>query len=116
VDWSDWNPEKKQDSDVGHQNEGYRNPKQPLFKSRKLATLVLHALEEAISRWSVEHAKGTMPPPDEMWHVGQTYNEVREKVRTVERTACDDKLRQIDPEICHLEMHVSSTGATLTII
>jgi hypothetical protein len=108
VERSDQNPlpQQTQDANVGHQKEGYPSVQAQRLEGRKLAMLVLHALDEALDRWSEQVKKGVFPLPDEMWHVGPVYEELREKVRTMQPSGCDHLFRKLDPSICHMEMHV----------
>jgi hypothetical protein len=112
VDRTNWNPDK-QDSDVGYQNDGYPNYREHQWEGRKLTLLVLHALEEALDRWGTEMQEDRLPLADNLWHVGPTYKELRESVRTLERVPgksvlappCEQLLRHLHPMICHLSMH-----------
>jgi hypothetical protein len=109
VNRTDWNPDE-QDANVGHYGEGYSGVQQHLAEGRKLAMLVLHALHEALSRWTEENEKRSQPLPAYMWHVGDMYKEFQETVRTLKMGACDKLLQKIDAQICHMEMHVSLIG------
>jgi hypothetical protein len=112
VDRTKWNPDE-QDSDVGYQNDGYPNYREHQWEGRKLTLLVLHALEEALDRWGTEMQEDRLPLADNLWHVGPTYKELRESVRTLERVPgksvavppCEYLLRHLHPMICHLSMH-----------
>ena len=112
VERTNWNP-VEQDSDVGYQTSGYPNYKEHQWAGRKLTLLVLHALEEALDRWATEMAGDRLPLADNLWHVGPTYKELRESVRTLEPKAgnsvpdppCYHLLRHLHPMICHVSMH-----------
>jgi hypothetical protein len=112
VERTNWNPDI-QDSDVGYQTGGYANHQEHQWEGRKLTLLVLHALEEALDRWGTEMAGDRLPLADNLWHVGPTYKELRESVRTLEPKAgksspdppCYYLLRHLHPMICHLSMH-----------
>jgi hypothetical protein len=112
VERTNWNPDK-QDNDVGYQNERYQNNREHQWEGRKLTLLVLHALEEALDRWGTEMARDRLPLADDLWHVGPTYKELRESVRTLEPKVgesvpdppCYYLLRHLHPMICHLSMH-----------
>ena len=113
---SDWNPAADgtpQSDDAGFQASGYANYQQHRWEARKLAMLVLHALEEALKQWTQKTEDGVFPLPEEMWHVGGVYEELRESVRTLVRQPgksaavpfCEKLLEKIDPMICHMSMH-----------
>lgn len=110
IERSDQNllPGQSQDNDVGHQKEGYPSVQTQRLEGRKLAMLVLHALEEALDLWTEQSRKGSFPLPDDLWHVGPVYDELREMVRTLRSSECDYLFRKLDSNICHMEMHVSS--------
>jgi hypothetical protein len=107
-----WNPDL-QDGNVGYQNDGYANYREHQWEGRKLTLLVLHALEEALDRWGTEMQEDQLPLADDLWHVGPTYKELRDTVRSLERLPgksvavppCEHLLRHLDPMICHLAMH-----------
>jgi hypothetical protein len=73
----------------------------------------LHALEEALDRWGTEMKEDRLPLVDDLWHVGPTYKELRESVRTLEQLPgksvlappCEYLLHHLHPMICHLSMH-----------
>jgi hypothetical protein len=102
---SDRNPQQTQDKDVGHQRKGYPSYQQQRLEGRKLAMLVLHALDEALDRWVEQEKKDALPLPDSMWHVGPVYHEIRERIRTMKSDPCGRLFRKLDPRICHVEMH-----------
>jgi hypothetical protein len=108
VERSDYNPLSEQFENAGHQNEGYPNDYMHRLEGRKMAMLVLHALDEALDRWIEQSEQGGIPLPNDLWHVGPVYEQLREKVRTLEDGACNRLLDAVDPQICHMEMHVSS--------
>jgi hypothetical protein len=105
VERSDRSIFQKQDNDVGHQREGYPSVQQQRLEGRKLSMMILHALEEALDRWMTQSADGLVPLPDDVWHVGKVYNEVREHVRTMKSGLCGRLFQKLDPRICHMEMH-----------
>jgi hypothetical protein len=99
---SDWNPAQAQDKNVGHQRDGYPSLQKQRLEGRKLAMLVLKALDEALDRWIAEKASIL---PESMWHVGPVYEQVREQVRTMQSGPCGRLFRKLDSRICHIEMH-----------
>lgn len=96
----------EQDDDVGETDKLFPNYNVQQLEGRKIAIMVLEALEEAISRWSESVKEGNVPLSNDMWHVGQVYDEVRERVREAKHTECEKFMRKIDPRLCHVEMHV----------
>lgn len=104
VERSDQHPTAS-DAHVGHQNEGYPSYQTQRLQGRKMAMLLLHALDEALDRWMVQERKGVRPLPNDMWHVGAIYEQERDKVRTLGAGECDRLFRKIDPNICRVEMH-----------
>jgi len=106
VERSDQTPQTEQRKDVGHQDEGYPNSQVQRLESRKLAMLVLHALDEALDRWVEQSEMGILPLPNDAWHVGPAYERLRKQVRTLPGGGyCDRLLQHLDPQICHMEMH-----------
>ena len=114
---SDWNPTERdtqQGPNVGSQDKGYPNDRQHQLEGRKLALVVLKGLETALQQWKIEAEADRLPLADDIWHVGPTYQDVRESIRTMERQpgmtaqvpSCEVLLASIDPMICHMEMHV----------
>ena len=91
---------------VGHENEGYPNINVQKLQGRKLAMLVLHALDDALDRWKASLEQNKLPLPNEQWHVGPAYSKVREVVRNLGFSDCDHLLRHVVPNICQMEMHV----------
>ena len=119
VERTDWNPnpslgDAAQMLQVPHANGDYPNAAQHQFEGRKLALMVLQALEEALTRWQDQLNHGNTPLDQNMWHVGPAYRELRDSVRTLERLPgvaalpppCESLLAGIDPMICHISMHV----------
>lgn len=100
----------EQDESIGREHQGLPNFNTQKLEGRKLAMLVLHALDEAIDRWTQQTEQGNLPLPSEMWHVGETYDSVRESVRTSKSTECGRLLHRIDRNLCHIELHVSKTA------
>lgn len=107
VDRTGWNP-NVQDADVGYQDAGFANSAEHQLEGRKLTLLVLRALEEALDIWTKEMNKEQLPLADDLWHVGTTYDQLRESIRTQEpepgenvfRPPCEHLLRKLDPMIC----------------
>jgi hypothetical protein len=95
-----------QDADVGRIGERFPNYNVQRLEGRKLAMMVLEALDEAISSWSTAVKRGQLPLSNDAWHVGKVYDAVRERVREAKHTQCEEFMRRIDPRICHIEMHV----------
>ena len=105
VERSDRTAYQAQDQNVGHQREGYPSVQQQRLEGRKLSMLILHALDEALDRWIQKTNENVLPLPDNMWHVSELYQEVREYVRTTGSGICRRFFQKIDPRICHIEMH-----------
>jgi hypothetical protein len=95
-----------QDADVGRTGEKFPNYNKQRLEGRKLAMMVLEALDEAISIWSGAVKRGQLPLSNDAWHVGKVYDAVRERVREAKHTQCEELMRRIDRRICHIEMHV----------
>jgi hypothetical protein len=116
VNRKDWNPtplDTRQDSDAGHLRESYPNFRQHQWEGRKLALMVLQALDDAIDMWTEHAQKGNLPLKDSYWHVGDVYEELRSKIRTLktqpgQEFPCEKLLADIDPMICHMSMHVAT--------
>ena len=113
---SDWNPgpdDTQQDDDTGSLENGYPNYQEHRWEGRKLAMVVLTALEQALEVWIEQTFEGNVPLPEDIWHVGDVYEELRESVRTLERKPgkagevpyCEKFLNKLDPMICHMAMH-----------
>lgn len=89
------------------------NHRQHQLEGRKLTLLLLGALTEALQRMAISVQTDMVPFATRNWHVGEIYGELRERVRRVEklptsdsdRPACELLLADLDPEICHMEMH-----------
>ena len=122
---SDQSPpyEKYMLKNVGSQHKGYPSDRQQRLEGRKLAMLVLHALDEALDRWIEQDTQDVRPLPNELWHVGPASEELRERVRTLEETtsggggsACESFLRRLDPRICHMQMHVSGDALVMCLL
>ena len=108
-----WNPPVGEQKEAdGYQASGYPNYPQHRWEGRKLSMIVLKALEEAILRWQKQTVANVLPPPVDLWHMQPVYEEIRESVRTLERTpgksqtvpACETLLLHLNPMICHLSM------------
>lgn len=108
-----WNPPAGQQLEAdGYQTAGYPGYSQHRWEGRKLSMIVLKALEEAILRWHKQTVANVLPPPVDLWHMQPVYEEIRESVRTLERTpgqsqtvpACETLLLGLNPMICHLSM------------
>lgn len=97
----------QQNQGVGWEHQGLPNYNTQKLEGRKLAMLVLHALDEALGRWADHTTGGILPLPSELWHVGDSYQEVREIVRTSDSTECGQLLRKLDRSLCHMALHVS---------
>jgi hypothetical protein len=102
-----------QDADVGYAGKNFPNYNVQRLEGRKLAMLVLEALDEAISIWTGAVKKGQLPLSNAAWHVGKVYDEVRERVREAKHTECEQFMRRLDPRLCHIEMHVRIAEHTL---
>lgn len=115
VNRNDWNPrpdDTPQDSDAGYAHEGYPNYREHQWEGRKLALVVLQALQEALTRWNGEATAGRLPMSATWWHVGKVYEELRSSIRSLERIPgeaaiappCENMLNHVDPMICHMSM------------
>jgi hypothetical protein len=102
---NDYTPTHSQNKDVGYQKAGFPNFRQQKLEGSKLAMLILHGLDEALDQWMLQTKNDAVPLPDEMWHVGRVYTDIREKVRTMGWGDCDHLMRRVHPSICHMQMH-----------
>jgi hypothetical protein len=104
-------PPIAQDSTIDQ--AGNPGPLAHKLEGRMLSMLVLHALDEALDKWVNGIEKDGFPLMEDYWHVGTSYNEVRESVRThvpredEEPPACD-QLFAAFPIVCRVEMHAFS--------
>lgn len=88
------------------------------WQGRKLAMIVLAALQEAINVWEGGLADEGSPLPDSYWHVGERYKVVRQALRTHittpkagaqgeeedVRSDCEKMLPWM-PRVCRVQMH-----------
>lgn len=104
-----------QDANVGDQANGYPNFSEHRWEGRKLTVLVLNAIQTAATRWLHEVKNGELPLAEDLWHVGNTYENLRQAIRLYRLpgehhgpTACEELLEGLDPMICHMSMHVAT--------
>lgn len=110
---SDWNPDG-QDDDVGDQDKEYPGFRRHQLEGRKMTLLLLNALSSALEIWqqNLDHNK-PLPLPTTLWHVGDTYEDIRDAVMSLDRIPgeevkvpdCEKLLKEVDARICHVPMH-----------
>eukprot|EP00537_Pseudo-nitzschia_pungens_P007589 CAMPEP_0172357806 /NCGR_PEP_ID=MMETSP1060-20121228/2136_1 /TAXON_ID=37318 /ORGANISM="Pseudo-nitzschia pungens, Strain cf. cingulata" /LENGTH=1002 /DNA_ID=CAMNT_0013078649 /DNA_START=148 /DNA_END=3156 /DNA_ORIENTATION=+ len=111
----DYTPEKKQNVKPGGQAGWHPGNRRHVWSGRKLALILLEALSVAFERWEEGIEKEGVPLATSYWHVGDTYKEIRENLRThistpneVDgndvRSECE-KLYDWMPRVCRLQMH-----------
>lgn len=78
------------------------------LEARKLTMLFLHALDVALDKWVEGIEADGFPLVDSYWHVGDAYENIREKVRTSHDdkmdSACELMMKDL-AMVCHMEMH-----------
>lgn len=82
VERSDCTPTAAQNKGVGGQAGWHPGTRAHQLSARVMSLVVLHAMDDAIERWTNRTEAGEAPLADEHWHVGNTYKNVQEKVRT----------------------------------
>jgi len=116
---SDWNPATTHDEQVGSldpfiDQHKYPGNRQHRLEGRKMALLLLHAINGALDRWKEKFNVESMPLAPQYWHVQKTYTDIRKAVMELDRTpgeaagfsaSCELLLRDLDPRICHVTMH-----------
>lgn len=97
-------PPVEQDADIDP--EAYPGVNAHQLQARKLSMLVLHALDDALDMWLQGVETDGFPLADSYWHVGPTYNAIRESVRTLnkDKSACETMMGEL-AMVCHVEMH-----------
>ncbi|CAB9523228.1 expressed unknown protein [Seminavis robusta] len=104
-----------QHEDVGDKDQKFAGFRQHQLEGRKMTLLFLHALSAALSTWQDQLKQDRTPLPldAKLWHVGDTYEDIRKTVMSLDRTPgevatvplCEQLLKDLDPRICHIPMH-----------
>ena len=113
---SDFTPAAKQADHPTSQVGWHPGNRQHQWSGRKLALVLLEALQAAFELWEDGIAKNGAPLAASYWHVGDSYKVIRENVRTHINTPKPDekegdirseceKLMPWLPRVCRLQMH-----------
>ena len=111
-DRSDFTPDKPQSTKVGSQVGWHPGFRYHQWEGRILALVLLEGLKLAMDQWEEGIANDGFPLAEKYWHVGEIYEEVREKLRThvntekedgSARSTCEGLLPGL-PRICRVAM------------
>lgn len=113
---SDFEPTNKQADHPGGQAGWHPGNRQHQWSGRKLALVLLEALDVAFERWEEGVAKDGYPLAGSYWHVGDSFKDIRNKLRTHintpkpgegesdPRSACEMSFGFL-PRVCRIQMH-----------
>eukprot|EP00978_Attheya_sp_CCMP212_P047700 scaffold422995_cov55-Attheya_sp.AAC.1 len=107
VDRSDVEPVVQQMDAVGGQaglRPGWRVHQ---MEGRKISMLMLHALDAALDQWQQALETDGYPLDPSYWHVGQAYEDMKNKVRTYRKTQVqeDGETEEVVPTACEELFH-----------
>lgn len=113
---SDYTPETEQADHPGSQVSWHPGNRQHQWSGRKLALVVLEALKVAFEQWEDGIVQDGCPLAASHWHVEESYNIIRENLRTHintpkpdadgngVRSACENMFPWL-PRVCRVQMH-----------
>jgi len=112
----DFTPLTTQEAHPGSQVNWHPGNRQHSWSGRKLALVLLQALQVAFDKWEVGIEAEGLPLAASYWHVGDSYKNIREKLRTHITTpnvneAGDDVRSYCEglipwlPRLCRVTMH-----------
>jgi len=111
---SDFTPDQPQDGHPGSQVGWHPGFRQHQFQGRKVALVLLKGLKDALQLWEKAISEDGFPLAEKYWHVGETYETIREAFRTHIKSdiangkdvlsACERAFPET-PIVCRVSMH-----------
>lgn len=113
IERPDVTPSTKQFGDTKGRASWHPGFRTHQLEGRALAFTVLMALQDAISQWK---AAEKFAIPDSAWHVTNYYQNIRDKLATVNTTACFGDTSLPSPRLCTTPMKVTTTCTSTMLL